>query len=177
MFSTHTCAHVQIQSLQSLRPMDWSPSPLPRLLCLWVSPGKNTGVGYYYLLQGIFPTQGLNWCLFHCRQIPYCLSHQGSLSQNQEVPQIKHWTFKNISRWDILLFLLSQKYLKYWKEHLIGDSSEMIFNFLISSGSCSAFHSPTLAPLPSVPNSCKLVRRRRCTFALRLRLACFHQFS
>ena len=60
-----------------------------RLLCLWDSPGTNTGVGYYFLLQGIFPTQESNWCLFHCRQIPYCLSHQGSLPQNQEVPQIK----------------------------------------------------------------------------------------
>ena len=65
------------------------PMETPRLLCLWDSPGKNTGVGYYFFLQGIFPTQGSNWCLFHCKQIPYCLSHQGSLSQNQEVPQIK----------------------------------------------------------------------------------------
>ena len=31
-----------------------------QLLCLWDSPGKNTGVGCYALLQGIFPTQGLN---------------------------------------------------------------------------------------------------------------------
>ena len=30
------------------------------------------------LLQGIFPTQGLNWSLLHCRQILYQLSHQGS---------------------------------------------------------------------------------------------------
>ena len=28
-----------------------------RLLCLWDSPGKNTGVGCYVLLKGIFPTQ------------------------------------------------------------------------------------------------------------------------
>ena len=27
------------------------------------SPGKNTAVGCHALLQGIFPTQGLNWCL------------------------------------------------------------------------------------------------------------------
>ena len=26
----------------------------------WDSPGKNTGVGFHTLLQGIFPTQGLN---------------------------------------------------------------------------------------------------------------------
>ena len=29
-------------------------------------------------LQGIFPTQGLDLGLLHCRQILYCLSHQGS---------------------------------------------------------------------------------------------------
>jgi len=31
-----------------------------RLLCPWDSPGKNTGVDCYALLQGIFQTQGLN---------------------------------------------------------------------------------------------------------------------
>jgi len=31
-----------------------------RLLCPWNSLGKNTGVGYHFLLQGIFPTQGSN---------------------------------------------------------------------------------------------------------------------
>ena len=35
----------------------------PRLLCLWESAGKNTGVGCHVLLQGIFPTQGSNLCL------------------------------------------------------------------------------------------------------------------
>ena len=30
------------------------------ILCPWGSPGKNTGVGCQALLQGIFPTQGLN---------------------------------------------------------------------------------------------------------------------
>ena len=42
------------------------------------SPGKNTGVGFYALLQGIFPTQGSKPGLPHCRWILYCLSHQGS---------------------------------------------------------------------------------------------------
>ena len=36
-----------------------------RLLCPWVSPGKNTGVGFHFLLQGIFPTWGLNPRLLH----------------------------------------------------------------------------------------------------------------
>ena len=42
------------------------------------SPGKNTGVGCHALFQGIFPNQGLNPHLLHCRWILYCLSHQGS---------------------------------------------------------------------------------------------------
>ena len=41
-------------------------------------PGQNTGVDSLFLLQGIFPTQGLNLGLPHCRWILYQLSHQGS---------------------------------------------------------------------------------------------------
>ena len=44
----------------------------------WNSPGQNTGVGSFSLLQGIFPTQELNQGLLHCRQILYQLSYQGS---------------------------------------------------------------------------------------------------
>ena len=43
------------------------------------SPGKNTGVGGHAFLQGIFPTQGLNPRLPHCRWILYFQSHQGRL--------------------------------------------------------------------------------------------------
>ena len=39
---------------------------------------KNTEVSSLSLLQGIFPTQGLNPGLQHCRQTLYYLSHQGS---------------------------------------------------------------------------------------------------
>ena len=55
--------------------MDCSP---PRLLSPWDFPGKNTGVGCHFLLQEIFPTQGSNPGLPHCRQTLYHLSHQGS---------------------------------------------------------------------------------------------------
>ena len=50
-------------------PMGYSP---------WNSPGQNTGVGSLSLLQGIFPTQGLNPGLLRCRQILYQLSYEGS---------------------------------------------------------------------------------------------------
>ena len=44
----------------------------------WNSPGQNTGVGSFSLLQGIFTTQGSNPGLPHCRRIFYQLSHKGS---------------------------------------------------------------------------------------------------
>ena len=49
--------------------------------------GKSTGVGCHFLLQGIFPTQGSNPGLQHCRQTLYCLSHQGK--SKAEEPEIK----------------------------------------------------------------------------------------
>ena len=52
----------------------------------WNSPGQNTGMGSLSLLQGIFPTQGSNPGLLHCRQILYQLNHQGS-------PSLPNWVF------------------------------------------------------------------------------------
>ena len=46
----------------------------------WNSPGQNTGVGSLSLLHGIFPTQGLNPGLPHCRQILHQLSHKGKVN-------------------------------------------------------------------------------------------------
>ena len=43
-------------------------------------PGRRIGMGCYFLLQGIFPTQGSKLGLPHCRQTLYCLSQEGSLS-------------------------------------------------------------------------------------------------
>ena len=51
-------------------PMDCGPTSL---LCPWDSLGKNTGVRCHFLLQGIFPTQGSNPHLLHCRWIFYLL--------------------------------------------------------------------------------------------------------
>ena len=56
-------------------PTDYSP---PGASVLGDSPGQDTGVGCHALLQGIFPTQGSNPGLPHCRRILYGLSNQGS---------------------------------------------------------------------------------------------------
>ena len=61
--SCHTLCH----------PMNYSP---PGFSVHGHSLGKNTGLGCYAPLQGIFPTQGLNPGLPHCWWILYLLSHQ-----------------------------------------------------------------------------------------------------
>ena len=72
--STVGCESSSVVS-SSLQPHGLWPA---RLVCPWNSPGQNTGEGSHSLLQGIFPTQGSNSGLPHCRQILYQLSHQGS---------------------------------------------------------------------------------------------------
>ena len=59
----------------SLHPHGLQPA---RLLCSWDSPGKTTGVGCHFLLQGIFLTQGMNLSILYHRWILYHLHHQGS---------------------------------------------------------------------------------------------------
>ena len=64
----------------------------PEKLLEWKA---TTGVGSFSLLWGIFPTQGSNPGLLHCRQILYQLSHQGS-------PRILEWVtypFSSGSSW------------------------------------------------------------------------------
>ena len=73
------------------------------------SPGKNTGVGCHALLQGIFPTQGSNPGLPHCRRIPYRLMLASSLlswrgAANTLVPSslpsgIRRRTARGMIRW------------------------------------------------------------------------------
>ena len=68
----------------------------------WDSPGKNTGVGCHFLLQGIFLTQDLNLCLLclpHCNWILYPLSHQGSWDLNSPT---RDWTQVPCIGWHIL---------------------------------------------------------------------------
>ena len=70
----HVCVPSCSVFSDSLQPHGLYPT---RPLCPWDFLGKNTGVGYHFLLQGIFPTQGSNPCLL-------CLQHQqvGSLPRH-----------------------------------------------------------------------------------------------
>ena len=85
---THTC-HYSMQGLWGTVGLDLWPAPCNPINCSPTgysvhgdSPGKNTSVGCHTLLQGIFPTQGSNPGLPHCRQILYHLSYQGSPQSN-----------------------------------------------------------------------------------------------
>ena len=54
--------------------LNWTDLQPAGLLCPWDFSGKNTGVGCHSLLQGIFPTQGSNFCplcLLYCTLILY----------------------------------------------------------------------------------------------------------
>ena len=75
-YSVYICTLVAQSCLTLCHCIDCS-SPGPSVL--GDSPGKNTGVGRHALLQGIFPTQGSNPGLPHCRRILYFLSHQASV--------------------------------------------------------------------------------------------------
>ena len=58
-----------------------------RLYSTWNSSGQNTGVGSLSLLQGMFPTQGSNPGLPHCRWILYQLNHKGTRDLHKEGAQ------------------------------------------------------------------------------------------
>ena len=60
----------------SFQPCELEPT---RLFCPWDYPGKNTGVGYHFFLQGIFPTQGMNLCLLHWQADSLPLNHLSSV--------------------------------------------------------------------------------------------------
>ena len=67
----------------------------PKDYSQWNSPGQNTGVGSCSLLQGIFPTQGSNPGLLHCRRILDHLNCKGS-------PRVLEWVaypFSSGSSW------------------------------------------------------------------------------
>jgi len=80
------------------------------------SPGKNTGVGCHALLQGIFPTQGSNVGLLHCRQILYQLSYQGSL-RDALLTSKSVWHFNHNSY--LILVILINLSLTVWHEAIL----------------------------------------------------------
>ena len=77
-----------------------------KLLCPWDSPGKNTGVGCHFLLQGIFLTQGSNLCLLHYQVDSYPLAPSGKPHQPSRIIQLPKRM--NSQQQGDILFIFSQ---------------------------------------------------------------------
>ena len=66
-------SHVRLFATHGLQPITF--------LWPWDFPGKNTGMGCHFLLQGIFPIQGLNLRLLHCSETLYCQTTREALGR------------------------------------------------------------------------------------------------
>ena len=96
--TTMLCLVTQL-CLTLCNPMDYS---LPGSSVHGDSPGKNAGVGCHALLQGIFPTQGLNPGLWHCRQILYHLRPRGNSLDWTRHPCMR-WKKKKECYWETVI--------------------------------------------------------------------------
>ena len=85
--------------------VSWRPNVL---YSPWNSPGQNTGVGSFFLLQGIFPTQGLNPGLPHCRWILYQGSHKGNPKCSE------HFHYSMVGQTHLTQRLFYNKVLNIW---------------------------------------------------------------
>ena len=97
-----------------LRLTPWPSGLQPtRFLCLWDFPGKDTGAVFHFLLQGIFPTQGLNLGLLYCRQILHRLSYQGLI--------LACYSF-NLNNFlvESLKYVHRQSYVTPWQQRLFS---------------------------------------------------------
>ena len=112
-----------------------------RLYIPWNSPGQNTGVGSLSLLQGIFPIQGSNPDLMHCRKMLYQLSHKRS-------PRILEWVAHPFSsgsswprNWTGVSFIAGGFFTNWVIIKLIKDSSH-IERMLFQTYNCFSIEVP-----------------------------------
>ena len=104
----------------------------------WNSPGQNTGVISLSLLQGIFPTQGLNPGLPHCRWILCKLSHKGS--PIIEILPNSFW--KNV--W-FGFFHLSLSFFFFWPGFLTYFLPDILFVCFLGLRLCYIYSQPSVS--------------------------------
>ena len=99
----------------------------------WNSPGQNTRVGSLSLLQGIFPTQGSNPGLPHCRRILYQLSHKRRPNLHYLSHQMSHCLYNifNSLKWSCSFMLFV-----FPLECKIFISAENFLIFLMLNSQC-----------------------------------------
>ena len=119
----------------------------------WNSPGQNTGVDKLSFLKGIFPNQGLNPGLPHCRPILCQLSHQRSprilewvaYFFSSESSQPRNWTRVYQCHWSVKILKFSRA---FFHNSLIGSWVLVIILWLLTSPSGLTFL-PSEASFPS----------------------------
>ena len=103
-FKLEKCVSCSVMS-NFLQPMNCS---LPGSSAHGILQARITGVGFYFFLQGTFPTQGLNPGLPHCRRILYHLSHHESPREvREEIDEKNVLIFAAYSKitWDFSQYL------------------------------------------------------------------------
>ena len=93
-----------------------------RLLCPRSSPGNNTLVGCHSFLQGLFPTQGSNPSLLHCRQILYYRSYQRSKSQETWKSRVEkmEMSLSTSAAWHIKQSSVASRMISKWSLEPVG---------------------------------------------------------
>ena len=126
------CVYVLVTQLYLTlcNPMDYMwPT---RLLCPWNSSGKNTWVGCHFLLLGIFPTQGLNLVLLHCRQIFFFFFFLPSEPKGK--PCMEHYSSKNAICSNIDR---SRNYHTKWSK---SENDKMPYDIYLLTGGSKIWH-------------------------------------
>ena len=82
----------------------------PHGQCPWNSPGQNTGDGRLSLLQGIFPTQGLNPALLHLQVDSLPAKQQGMILivREMEHPLLSHTSLNQEANLGLTYSLVAQ---------------------------------------------------------------------
>ena len=117
----HCCCSVAKSFPTLLRPHRLQPT---RLIGPWDFPGKNTGVGFHFLLSQIFPTQGSNLCLLLWQADSLPLSHLGDPRQCHYISTNGQETRPMSSFWE-------QSNIFYQSSFLWFPSCEMIAFFSV----------------------------------------------
>ena len=104
-------------------------------------------MGYHFLLQRIFLTQGSNLGLLHCRQTLYCLSHQGSPTKWLKIAEIYSVTVLEVrslksSFWQAMISLKSSRRVSF-----------LDFSYLLILAGSPSVPSLVAASLQSLPLS------------------------
>ena len=102
-------------------------------LCPWDSPGKKTGVGCHFLLQGLFSTQGSNPGLLHCRWTLYWATRETLKLELLELNLVwwDHPSYRQAYTSTCSLFTVVSENMNFLVTTLAAAASSSSFFFLL----------------------------------------------